>query len=176
MEGRSFVTRYTISADGLRIKEPPGQVVKKDLYASVLTPLSDSPRTRAEIFKSVLDRIDGVVLNPKGISISLGGMVRADLNVFTDSFDLSDPLPTARAKVVVRLNCPVGDLQAYDGCVLLEEALDRELQSSKVGFVDGHDVGQGEFCIYAIGPKKKPLRDAVDNFLQHHPRLDARLK
>ena len=176
MQERSFITKYTATADGLRVKGPDGIVSKKDLYAVLLTPGPDSPTTRSSILQAVLLKIPGTVQNLDRIEIKLGGMVRADLSVFKETFNLSEPLPAARAKVIVWLKCPDGDIGAFDRCIAFEEALEANLNSSKLGFVDGHDVGQGEFSIYTYGPRKRPLQDAISLFLSQQNRPDARLK
>jgi hypothetical protein len=176
VQERSFITKYTATADGLRVKDDDGIVQKKDLYAILLTSDPDSPVTRATILQTVLSRISGTVQNPHVIEIKLGGVVRADVCVFKETFELSDPLPAARAKVVISLKCPEGDISAFDRCVALEEALEAHLNASKLGFVDGHDVGQGEFNIFVYGPRKKPLQDAISVFLSQQNRSDARLK
>lgn len=164
---RSLVTTYRILADGLKIRMPNGMTVVKDLYGKLNTTEPDSADVREKILQRVLDQVGGKVLNPKRIAVDLSSVVPISL-ANEETFELGDPLPSPRAKVVVRLPCPAGDMKAYDRCSALEKAIEDGLAGTGVGFVDGHDVGQGEFCIYCFGPRKKPLQDAVDRLYKEH--------
>jgi hypothetical protein len=43
-----------------------------------------------------------------------------------------------------------------------EEKLNEALEDSGIGYVDGNDIGQGEFNIYCCGPRKAPLKAFVE--------------
>ncbi|MBC8066248.1 MAG: hypothetical protein H7Y17_15560 [Chlorobia bacterium] len=172
---RTLIAKYFVSADRLKI-EVGGKPVVKELYAEVLSSEPDSFQNRQRILRQVAERIGRPILNPKAITIELNGVVRADLCDFKESFSLSDPLPAARAKVVVRLPCPTGDLAAFDRCAALEERLEAALEGSEIGFVDGNDCGQGEFSIYCYGPRKNALRERIQAFLDGENFPGAKLK
>ena len=65
---------------------------------------------------------------------------------------------------VVEIHLPMADTPS-DRYFALEEELTTALESTDVGHVDGNDVGQGEFTIFAIGPDGAALLHSVRTML-----------
>src|SRR5687768_11203523 len=108
---QQFITKYRVSATRLKVKLD-GRLVVKELEAVILSMERDSPETRQQVVNRVLEQIALPVANPNQIEVEPKGMGRADLCVFKESFELSEPLPAARAKTIVCFPCPVGDMEA----------------------------------------------------------------
>ena len=66
----------------------------------------------------------------------------------------------ALVSAVVEIHLPMADSLA-DRYFGLEDALTVALESSDLGYVDGNDIGQGEFTIFLIGPDGSALLRAV---------------
>lgn len=86
--------------------------------------------------------------------------------------DVSPALPSARSRVV--LHALYKSQAELDLCFTFEELLDAHLEGSDIGFVDGNDVGGGEFQIYCHGPKKAPLLEKVKLFVGNDIRWKIR--
>jgi hypothetical protein len=60
----------------------------------------------------------------------------------------------------VEIHLPMGE-SAADRYFALEETVTAALESGRLGFVDGNDVGRGEFTIFLSGPDGRALLSAV---------------
>ncbi len=103
---------------------------------------------------------------------ALGAVVASALLVSACSSDAADPAdePDAgpRDWVVVSYDVPKGDPALM---VLLdtERAVDRALQRSGAGVIDGNEVGQGRYDLYLVGADREELWDLVEPILADAP-------
>ena len=71
----------------------------------------------------------------------------------------------------------VADSSAIDAAFDTEEALHEGLKRSGVGYVDGNEVGQGEFTIFVYGPDLASLRRSTESVVRERwTRPGARLR
>lgn len=71
-----------------------------------------------------------------------------------------------RAGVVVGLRIG-NDRSALGAAFALEDELEQRLEATHSGYVDGNEVGQGTFDIYAYGPSLTKLRSEVESLVRH---------
>lgn len=70
------------------------------------------------------------------------------------------------------------DQASVDAAFALEDEIEKRLDSTKSGHVDGNEVGQGTFVIFANGPSLAALREAVESVVRerwHRPGARIRL-
>jgi hypothetical protein len=65
----------------------------------------------------------------------------------------------------VEIALRVVDDNALDAAYALEERLDSELTNAGAGYVDGNEIGQGEYRIFTYGPSWTRLRDVVSGIV-----------
>jgi hypothetical protein len=63
-------------------------------------------------------------------------------------------------EAVVEIHLPMGE-SAADEYFALEDTVTAALDASNLGYVDGNDIGQGEFTLFLIGPDGRALLEAV---------------
>jgi hypothetical protein len=61
---------------------------------------------------------------------------------------------------VVEIHLPMSHEPA-DSYFACEEAVTQALESGELGYVDGNDIGQGEFTLFLMGPNGRALLDTV---------------
>jgi hypothetical protein len=119
-----------------------------DGAASVM--LGDSNARRYEPRESGIwgggDPIDGAPIGPESGSL--------------DSIQATGMTPS-ESNVTITLDTPDGGSldDAFDFSAALEDRLERE----SAGYIDGNEVGQGQFTIYVYGPDVKSLRRCVNS-------------
>lgn len=129
----------------------------KDLFARWIEPGPDSEEVRKKILVDIRERAGAVRL--KKVNLRVEAVCRPDLAP-DNCLELSAPLPSARAQVIVTFH-PKNEAD-LKRCFDFEVALEKELEGSEFGYVDGNDIGGGEFRIFCLGPKKTPLKEAVN--------------
>jgi hypothetical protein len=63
--------------------------------------------------------------------------------------------------VAIEVTLVLDGSEDLDRAFALEAVLDEELRAAGLGYVDGNEVGDGEFVIFTYGPKLPELREAV---------------
>ncbi|MFZ4509000.1 MAG: hypothetical protein ACOYON_15030 [Fimbriimonas sp.] len=139
-----------------------GEPVRRELYATWTDPRRDS----LEVRRSVLDAVvrQASLLKPPPVSsVEVHAVVPANLAP-ENKVTLEAPLPAARAKVVIRRL--YSSEEDFAACQRFEEALEAKFEGSPIGYVDGNEVGDGEYDIYLYGPRKAPLVEAVEDAIR----------
>lgn len=77
-----------------------------------------------------------------------------------DSLDMLDVEPSVEVILATTDHSAINE--AFD----LEERLADRLSAESVGYIDGNEVGQGVFTIFALGPEFAPLRAAVEEVVR----------
>lgn len=68
----------------------------------------------------------------------------------------------------VQISLPVRDRGAMVEALDLETRIEQRLDSDSAGFIDGNEVGEGLFTIYAYGPIASVLRRSIEVTVREH--------
>jgi hypothetical protein len=146
-----------------------GADVHFDVYATVFDPRPDNPEFRDQV-KALLENASGATdFDLRNLRFSLGGFVPRqfadeDRIIVTRSAASEEQEMKARVRVVFDItHLSRHDLDPY---FEFETNLENHLEAHKVGFVDGNDIGMGEYCVYCFGKDKKELKRVVTAFTE----------
>lgn len=68
----------------------------------------------------------------------------------------------------VSLHLHLSDESALQQAFLLERRLADALKRANVGYIDGNEIGQGDFAVYLYGPSREALVRVADSTLADH--------
>jgi hypothetical protein len=138
-----------------------------DVYATIFDARPDSPEFRDQV-KALLESASGAEdFDLRNLRFSLGGFVPRqfadeDRIIVTRSAASDEKEMKARVRVVFDIErLSRHDLDPY---FEFETNLENHLEALKVGFVDGNDIGMGEYTVYCFGKDKKELKTVVSDF------------
>jgi hypothetical protein len=120
--------------------------------------------------KALLESASGASdFDLRNLRFSLGGFVPKqfaddDRIVVTQSTSADEIEMKERVRVVFDIShLSRSDLDPY---FTFEMNLENHLEAQKVGYVDGNDIGMGEYSIYCFGKQKDELRSVVGTFTE----------
>ena len=144
-----------------------GADVHFDVYATIFDARPDNPEFRDQV-KALLENASGATdFDLRNLRFSLGGFVPKqfadeDRIIVTRSAAADETEMKARVRVVFDItHLTRHELDPY---FEFETLLENHLEVHKVGFVDGNDIGMGEYTVYCFGKDKKDLKTVVTDF------------
>jgi hypothetical protein len=145
-----------------------GADVHFDVYATIYDARPDSPELRDQV-KALLESASGASdFELRNLRFALGGFVPRQ---FADEDRIivarSDAADEAKMKARVRVVFDISLLSKHDldPYFEFETNLENHLEAVKAGFVDGNDIGMGEYTVYCFGKDKRELKGAVSEFV-----------
>lgn len=151
-----LVSCFRIEHDRCRVVDA-GSVCVRALRARWIDDRRDSVELRRQILVDVSTRCS--ILDPLPLTAITLECVVARAFAGEPSVSLEKPLPRARARVVISKR--VTSEEELSECIEYEAQLSEAFAESEIGFVDGNEIGQGEFSIFLFGPRRVPLLHAV---------------
>jgi len=153
-----------------------GKDIKIDIHGRKATEEEHSDELIESIRHEVVRKTEqehGVLINPKKVTVELELVLPVHL-ARGSTYKFSRTLPGSSAKV--RIMFRYQSSQHLEHLMCLEEPLDEYLREDDLGYVDGNELGSGEYEIFCYGPKKAPLLDAVNEWLSANVREPYRIR
>lgn len=155
---------YWLAANDVHVRRN-GEKQRVDILARFIDSREDSPQVREELCARVAEQIGLKELLASKCMIQV--MAICPIKFAGEEYvEVERSLPYGRAKVRVVFRCE--DSSQYESISNFEQHLEDSLAGTEVGYVDGNDVGMGEYCIYCHGPRKQPLVDYVRSFCERN--------
>lgn len=137
-----------------------------DFCARFVTEERDSVEMRERMIEDTLvkcrESFQPKKLTAKQLSCEFKGAYPPDFAP-ESSFNFWKSPPAARAKVTIIFSYE--GFHQFDTYANIEVELEKSIDETEIGFLDGNEVGQGTYEIVLFGPRKKPLLDFVNNWL-----------
>ena len=160
---RLLVAYYSLVGFSVKVVMD-GKQSTKDVYATWSLGEPDSLINRSTVLEQVKRHLGVGDWDDSKIELTLSGMVPPGFQP-ENRASIEPALAAYRAKCVVTLR-PKGEIEEYlERCFEVENSLADALNSGDQGYVDGNDVGGGEFRIFCHGKRKEALRKIVDSAL-----------
>lgn len=163
MSDRELVTVYWGYWTRLKLRKE-GTVVPSDVSIRWVDARRDSLELQQEILAWTAAQV-GLKKMPPADIFGLHGVMPKEFAGET-RIEVGKSLPSGRARVI--LLAKVATREELDACFAYEERMSEHFHDSEIGYVDGNDVGGGEYQMYVYGPRKGPLRNAVEAFVKEH--------
>ncbi len=149
------------------VSVPPSIVEEADPLAALIDLARQAAAVAADKGRlSVEDRGAALLsLDRATVELGLGAVDRPD------ELGAEPSVCVAAQEPGIEVVLPVTDRTAIGAAFALEAALHDRLVTGRVGYVDGNDVGDGEFAIYVYGPDLGKLERAVAEVVRAQWRL-----
>lgn len=137
-----------------------GKRSSKDVQGKWSVGEPDSLEARARVLEEVRRHLGVDQWDDAKIDVGLSGIVPPGFQP-ENRAGLFNAMAAYRAKCVVTLRPRAGVDDWFDRCSRLESHLAEVLEADDQGFVDGNDVGGGEFRVFCYGKRKPALMSLV---------------
>lgn len=145
-----------------------GAQTKVNVSATFHDSRQDSHELRDEFLSRIVQEIGGVDLTQGHFRYSLGGFVPRQF-ADDDSIHVTSAVPQFRARATLVFDVAGLSGEALDVYYRFGKALNRHLQATSAGFVDGDDLSEGAFSVYCFGKDKQALLDSIHAFAESAP-------
>lgn len=130
-----------------------GEIVIRDVQVQWVEPGLDSPELQAKVKREIVERT-GLKVRPDKLELVVHAVGPRELLGETKIF-VAPPRPAAQAQVVLRR--ATASAEERQACFEFEEELEKRLEGSEIGFLDGNEVSPDQHDIFLYGPRKQPL-------------------